>query len=222
MITVHHLQNSRSLRIVWLMEELGVPYEVKTYDRDPVSNLAPDAYRALHPLGKAPVVTVDDQTLVETGAIIEYFLDRYPQANLRPAGGSEDLTRFQLWMHASEGSLMPLLVMSLFFSRMETQSPFFIRPMIKMVTGRVRDFYLTPSTNTQLAFIESELGKRAYFAGDEISGADIIMSFPLEAASVRLGLSENYPNISAWLERIHARPAYKMAVEKAGAQDILT
>ena len=222
MITVHHLQNSRSLRIVWLMEELGVPYEVKTYDRDPVSNLAPDAYRALHPLGKAPVVTVDDQTLVETGAIIEYFLDRYPQANLRPAGGSEDLTRFQLWMHASEGSLMPLLVMSLFFSRMETQSPFFIRPIIKAVTGRVREFYLTPTTNTQLAFIESELAKRPYFAGEQLTGADIIMSFPLEAASARLGLSENYPSIAVWLERIHARPAYKAAVEKAGAQDILT
>lgn len=221
MITVHHLQNSRSLRVIWLMEELGVDYEVALYDRDPVSNLAPASYRALHPLGKAPVVTVGDDTLAETGAIIEYFMDRHPDAGLRPEIGDPAREKYQYWLHAAEGSLMPLLVMALFFGRMETVPPFFIRPVVKAVTGKIREMYLTPSTTNMMDFIEAELGKSSWFAGEKISGADIMMSFPLEAAMARVTNGKSYPNIERWLEKIHARPAYQKAVEKGGVQDIL-
>lgn len=221
MITVHHLQNSRSLRVIWLMEELGVDYQVAVYDRDPVTNLAPESYRALHPLGKAPVVTVGDDTLAETGAIIEYFMDRHPDAGLRPEIGDPAREKYQYWLHAAEGSLMPLLVMALFFGRMETVPPFFIRPIVKTVTGKIREMYLTPSTANMMDFIEAELGKSSWFAGDKISGADIMMSFPLEAAMARVELGRSYTNIKAWLEKIHARPAYAKAVEKGGVQEIL-
>lgn len=221
MITVHHLENSRSLRVIWLMEELGVDYDVALYDRDPVTNLAPAAYRALHPLGKAPVVTIGEDTLAETGAIIEYFMDRHPEAGLRPEMGDPARQSYHYWMHAGEGSLMPLLVMGLFFNRMETVPPFFIRPIIKTVTGRIRDMYLTPSTSNIMDFIEAELGKSPWFTGARLTAADIMMSFPLEAAMVRAATGKSYRNIAAWLEKIHDRPAYKRAVEKGGIQEIM-
>lgn len=222
MITIHHLENSRSLRLIWLLEELGITYDVKVYQRDPVTNLAPDAYRALHPLGKAPVMTMDGKVLAETGAIIEFLMDLFPNAGLRPEPGAPGREKYQYWLHAAEGSLMPLLVMSLFFNRMETVPPFFIRPIIKMVTGRIRDMYLTPSTTNMIDYIEAELGQTGWFAGDRLSAADIIMSFPVEAAMSRAKLEKPYPNIQAWLDRIHERPAYKIAVEKGGEQQILS
>lgn len=221
MIIIHHLQNSRSQRLIWLMEELGLEYEVKVYARDPVTNLAPAEYRALHPLGKAPVVSVDGKVLVETGAIIDYFMDRYPEKNLCPPLNHAARDRYQYWMHAGEGSLMPLLVMTLFFNRMETSPPFFIRPIVKAVTGRVREAYLTPSTRKMLDYIEAELGRSDWFAGDEMTAADIMMSFPVEAAMSRANTGKACPNTLAWLERIHARPGYKIAVEKGGEQKIL-
>ena len=222
MITIHHLENSRSLRVIWLLEELGLDYEVKRYQRDTVTNLAPDAYKALHPVGKAPIITVDDSAIAETGAIIEYLMDRHPEAGLRPEAGDAMRDRYHYWMHASEGSLMPLLVMSLFFTRMETVPPFFIRPIVKMVTGRIRDMYLTPSTTTMLDYIEAELGKSDWFAGDKMTAADIMMSFPVEAAMARVAGGRAMPNTQAWLERIHARPAYQVAVKMGGEQEILT
>lgn len=221
MITVHHLQNSRSLRVIWLMEELGVDYSVSVYERDPETNLAPSAYRTLHPLGKAPIVTMGDTTLAETGAIIEHFMDQHPEAGLRPEPGDPAREKYHYWLHAAEGSLMPLLVMALFFNRMETAPPFFIRPVVKAVTGRIRDMYLTPSTTNMIDFIESELGKSEWFAGDKMTAADIMMSFPMEAAMSRVDTGKPCPNIQNWLKKIHERPAYIRAVEKGGAQEIL-
>lgn len=221
MITVHHLKNSRSMRIIWLMEELGLDYELKVYDRNPETNLAPEDYRALHPLGKAPLVTVDGVTLAETGAIVEYFLDKHPESGLRPDQGTPERVPYQYWMHAAEGSLMPLLIMQLFFTRMETTPPFPIKQIVKAVTGKVRDLYLSPSLKGIMSYVEAELGKSEYFAGDKLSGADIMMSFPLEAGMARANTGIAMPNTIAWLERIHSRPAYKAAVQKGGAQEIV-
>ena len=222
MITVHHLQNSRSLRVIWLMEELGVDYSVSVYERDPETNLAPAAYKSLHPLGKAPIVTVGDKAVAETGAIIEYFMDQHPEAGLRPERGDPAREKYHYWLHAAEGSLMPLLIMALFFNRMETVPPFFIRPVIKAVTGKIRDMYLTPSTTSMIDFIEAELGQSEWFAGEKLTAADIMMSFPMEAAMSRVELGKPYPNIENWLDRIHERPAYKIAVEKGGEQQVLS
>lgn len=221
MITIHHLENSRSLRLIWLLEEMGLDYEVKRYQRDPVTNLAPDAYKALHTLGKAPVVAVDGMMLAETGAIIEYFMDRYPATGLRPDIDDPMRQRYHYWMHLAEGSLMPLLILSLFFGRMESVPPFFIRPVIKAVTGRIRAMYLTPSTDVMIRHIEDELGRADWFAGDRMTAADIMMSFPVEAAMARINTGRPCPNTLAWLNRIHDRPQYKIAVEKGGLQEVL-
>ncbi len=222
MITVHHLQNSRSQRIIWLMEELGVDYDVQIHERDPDTRLAPASYKALHPLGKAPVVRVDGEALAETGAIIEYFVDRHPEKALKPEIGTPARDRYNYWMHAAEGSLMPLLVMSLFFTQMETSPPFFIRPFVKPVTGRVREMYLRPSLKNILEYVEMQLSQSDWFAGDTFTAADIMMSFPMEAAMVRANIGKPCPSCLEWLERVHARPGYKIAVEKGGEQTILT
>lgn len=216
MITVHHLENSRSLRILWLLEELGADYQIITYSRDPKSNLAPEEYKALHPLGKAPVVTVDTTSLAETGAIVEYFLDKFPNSGLKPSAGSPESIAYHYWMHAAEGSLMSLLVLGLFLSRMETTPPFPIKQAVRLVTGKVRNFYHTPSLTGMYEYMNAELGKSTYFAGESLTGADIMMSYPVEAAAGRAGLDKTYGNVLAWLERIRARPAYQRAIEKGG------
>ena len=221
MTTVHHLQNSRSMRVIWLMEELGVDYELKVYERAPQTSLAPADYRALHPLGKAPIVTDGDTVLAETGAIVEYFLEKYPDAGLQPPPGTPERVKYQYWMHTAEGSLMPLLMMQLFFNRMENEPPFPIKQMVRMVTGKVRGFYLTPSLTNLLTYINDELGKSTYFAGETLTGADIMMSFPLEAATARGGMNDSIPHVLSWLERIHAHPAYKRAEEKGGKTEII-
>ena len=206
------------MRIIWLMEELGIEYDVKVYTRDPVSNLAPAEYKALHPLGKAPVVSDGDIMLAETGAIVEYFMDKYPDSGLRPAIGTPERQPYHYWMHFAEGSLMPLLVFQLFMTRMETQPPFFMRPIVKAVTGQLRKTYHTPTLSAQLAYVEAELGKSTWFAGEKMTGADIMMSFPLEAASGRIGL-DAYPNITTWLRRVRALPNYQTAFAKSGEMD---
>ena len=217
MITVHHLENSRSTRIIWLLEELGLKYKLETHPRDPETNLAPLVFKTLHPLGKAPVITDDGVVYAETGAIVEYVLDTYGKTQLRPKVGSAERAAYNYWLHAAEGSLMPLLVMGLFIGRMETLPPFFMRPIIKAVTGKVRSAYLTPTTENLYDYTESELGTKPWFAGTKLTAADIMMSFPLEAAVGRGGLDERYPNVQAYLKRLHALPSYQRALEKGGA-----
>ena len=221
MLTVHHLENSRSIRILWMLEELGVPYEVKLYARDSQTNLAPASYRDLHPLGKAPVITEGELVLAETGAIIEYLLDSNPDCGLRPPIGSPERQRYHYWLHAAEGSLMPLLVLTLFFGRMETQPPFPIRSIVKLVTGQVRKLYLTPTLTSLLDYIDQELSTSTWFAGEQLTAADIMMGFPLEAAAARGAVGASHPHALAWIERMRARPAYKAAIEKGGHLDIL-
>jgi glutathione S-transferase len=222
MITVHHLNNSRSQRVLWLLEELGLEYEVKRYERDRKTMLAPPSLRAVHPLGKSPVVVDGELTLAESGAILEYLVDRYGEGRLKPAASSPERLRYTYWMHYAEGSAMPPLLMKLIFDRVESSPmPFFIKPIARGIAGKVKAGFINPQLKTHLDFMEGELGKTAWFAGDELTAADIQMSFPLEAAAMRGGLDASRPKLMAFLQRIHARPAYLRAVERGGPYDIV-
>jgi glutathione S-transferase len=217
MITVHHLNNSRSQRILWLLEELGVPYEIKRYQRDPKTMLAPPELRAVHPLGKSPVVDDDGTVLAESGAIVEYLADRYGTGTLIPPHGTPQRLRCNYWLHYAEGSAMPPLLLKLVFHRVETAPmPFFAGPIAKGIAGKVQHGFVDPQIALHLDYMEGELGKSAWFGGPEFSVADIQMSFPLEAAASRGGLNESRPKLWAFLQRIHARPAYQRALERGG------
>jgi glutathione S-transferase len=222
MIVVHHLNNSRSQRVLWLLEELGTPYEVKRYERNAQTMLAPPELKQVHPLGKSPVIADGDLTLAESGAIIEYLAGKYGGGKLVPPAGTPEHLRYLYWLHYAEGSAMPPLLLSLVFNRVETAPmPFFIRPIAKGIARTARTSFIEPQIKTHFDFIEGELAKRTWFAGNEFSAADIQMSFPLEAAAARAGLDAGRPKIMAFLERIHARPAYQRALEKGGPYELL-
>jgi glutathione S-transferase len=217
MITVHHLNNSRSQRVLWLLEELGLPYEIKKYERDPQTMLAPASLQKVHPLGKSPVITDDGNTLAESGAIIEYLIERYGNGRLAPAIGTPERLRWRYWMHFAEGSAMPPLLLKLIFDRIpKSPMPFFVKPIARGISAKVLGAMVNPNLKRQLDFMEGELGKSEWFAGDEFSAADIQMSFPVEAASLRAGLDASRPKLMSFLKRIHARPAYKKALERGG------
>ena len=220
MTVVHHLNNSRSQRILWALEELGISYEVKRYERDPKTKLAPSALRQIHPLGKSPVITDNGNTVAESGAIIEYLLQTYEDHNLLPGEGSEEKHQYRYWLHFAEGSMMPPLVLRLIFEKITTSPmPFFARPIIRKMAKKVMDVYVKPDIDNNMDLIEDHLGKHEWFAGEQLTGADIQMSFPLEA-SVARGLDPaRYPRICAFVERIHARPAYQRALAKGGSYD---
>jgi glutathione S-transferase len=201
-IIVHHLENSRSQRILWMLEELGLPYEVKRYARDPKTMLAPRELRAVHPLGKSPLIEDDGLVIAETGAIIEYLVGK-GDGRLGPPAHREAMQRWRFWLHYAEGSLMPPLFVLLVLSR--------IPVMGKAAVKRFR-----PMVDRHLDYVESELARSPWFAGEQMTAADIIMSFPLEAARSRAGLDQRRPATIAWLERIHARPAYQAALAKGG------
>jgi glutathione S-transferase len=216
MITVHHLNNSRSQRILWLLEEIGVEYQIKHYQRDPKTMLAPPELRAVHPLGKSPVITDGELPLAESGAIIEYLAGRYGQ-QLLPAEGSPERLRCSYWMHFAEGSAMPPLLLKLVFDTLErAPMPFFVKPIARGISSKMKGTYINPQLRQTLDYLEGELGKSEWFAGDSFSVADIQMSFPLEAAASRAGLDASRPKLKAFLERIHARPAYQRALERGG------
>src|SRR5713101_152816 len=217
MIVFHHLNNSRSQRLLWLLEELGLEYEIKRYQRDPKTMLAPASLREVQPLGKSPLITDGDTTLAESGAIMEYLIERYGEGRLIPPAGTTERLRYTYWMHFAEGSAMPPLVMKLIFDRMEkSPMPFFVRPVARGIAGGDKKGFIQPNINRQLDFMEAELSKSAWFAGGEFTAADIQMSFPLEAAAARGGLEQDHPRAMAFLDRIHARPAYARALEKGG------
>jgi glutathione S-transferase len=222
MIIVHHLNNSRSQRVLWLLEELGLDYEIKPYQRDPKTMLAPPSLKAVHPLGKSPVITDGDNTIAESGAIIEYLVQQYGGGRLVPAAGSKDRLRYTYWLHYAEGSAMPPLLMKLIFGRLDRPPmPALLRPLARSIANGVQRNYIDPQLKTHLDFLEAELGKSTWFAGEEFSAADIQMSFPLEASQSRGGLDASQPRLSAFLQRIHARPAYQRAIEKGGKYDLL-
>jgi glutathione S-transferase len=222
MIIVHHLNNSRSQRVLWLLEELGLDYTIKPYQRDPKTMLAPPSLKAVHPLGKSPVITDGDNTIAESGAIIEYLVQQYGDGRLVPAAGSKDRLRYTYWLHYAEGSAMPPLLMKLVFGRLDRPPmPALLRPLARSIANGVQRNYIDPQLKTHLDFLEAELGKSTWFAGEEFSAADIQMSFPLEASQSRGGLDASRPRLSAFLQRIHARPAYQRAIEKGGNYDLL-
>jgi glutathione S-transferase len=217
MIVVHHLNNSRSQRVLWMLEELGVAYEVKRYQRDAKTMLAPPELRAVHPLGKSPVIEDAGQTLAESGAIIEHLAERHGEGRLLPAAGTPERLRYRYWMHFAEGTAQPPLLLKLLFDRLDKgPMPFFVRPVARAIAQRVKDTYVQPNIERNLDFMESELGQREWFAGAAFSAADIQMSFPLEAAQVRGGLDNRRPRLMDFLGRIHARPAYLRAIDKGG------
>ncbi len=222
MITAHHLNNSRSQRVLWLLEELGVPYEVVKYARDPAMMLAPPALRAVHPLGKSPVITDDDGgvTVAESGAIIEYLVERYGAGRLVPRPGTPERLRYTYWLHFAEGSAMPPLLLKLVFDRIATAPmPFFVRPVAKAISDKVLQMFVEPNLTAQLDFMEAELAQHEWFAGANFSAADIQMSFPLEAAAQRVGLGAQRPRLQAFLNKVHARAAYQRALARGGPYD---
>ncbi len=222
MIVLHHLNNSRSQRVLWLLEELGLPYEVKRYQRDAKTMLAPPELRAVHPLGKSPVISDGDLTLAESGAIVEYLAGRYSGGTLVPAEGTPERLRYTYWMHFAEGTAMPPLLMKLIFDRIEKgPMPFFARPIARAIARRAKSGFVQPNIDRTLDFMEAELGKHDWFAGPAFSAADIQMSFPLEAAAARGGLDERRPKLWGFLRQIHARPAYQRALEAGGRYELL-
>lgn len=223
MITVHHLENSRSQRILWLLEELGVPYEVKRYDRDKKTNLAPKELLKVHPTGKSPVIEDDGVVIAETGAIVEHLIEERGNGRLAPARGTPGWRRYRYWMHAAEGSYMPPLVLSLMLGRMETAPmPFFAKPIAKKLTGAVREGYLNHTIAGLFGYFDAELQKSAFLAGDELTGADIMMSFPAEAMLQRGPAALKTARLKAYVEKLQARPAYKRALERGGPYALLS
>ena len=223
MLTVHHLETSRSQRILWLLEELGVPYEVKVYRRDTATRLAPPELKAIHPLGKSPVLSDDGEVIAESGAIIEYLVERYGReargelAQLQPPGGTPEYRQCRYWMHYAEGSLMNWLVMKLVFVSIPKQPmPFFARPIAKAICGKVQATLIDPNLQAALDFIESHLATHAWFAGPYITMADFQMSFAVEALLSRATDTARYPQLHAYRQRMRARPAYLRAEAKGG------
>jgi glutathione S-transferase len=217
MITVHHLNNSRSQRVLWLLEELGVPYEVRKYQRNAKTMLAPPELLQVHPLGKSPVITDDDITVAETGAIVEYLLERHGAGRLVPPAGTPERRQYRYWLHFAEGSAMSPLLLKLIFDRIESgPMPFFARPIAKSIARRVKTTMVEPNLKRHLDFMEAELGRSEWFAGAEFSAADIQMSFPVEASAQRAGLDASRPRLMAFLKKIHAMPAYRRALERGG------
>ncbi len=222
MIVVHHLNNSRSQRVLWLLEELSLPYEIKPYQRDPKTMLAPPELRKVHPLGKSPVVEDGELRLAESGAILEYLAGKYGEGRLSPRPGTPERLRYTYWMHFAEGSAMPPLVMKLVMDRMKTAPmPFFARPVARAIADRALNGFVLPNLQRNLDFMEAELGKSEWFAGAQFSAADIQMSFPVEASRARGGLDEKRPQLMSFLQRIHSRPAYARALERGGKFELL-
>ena len=201
MLTLHHLNNSRSQRILWLLEELGVTYEIKFYQRDKVTRLAPDSLKAVHPLGKSPVVTDKGLTVAESGAIVDYIIDTYGAGRMRPKAGTPDYVAYQHWLHFAEGSAMLPLMLALYTSRLGEAAV----PLAPRIQSEIAN---------HLGYMDQHLKTRQFLIGEDLTGADINNVFVLEAASpARL---QPYPRLVDYLARMQARPAYKRGLEKGG------
>ena len=221
-LIVHHLENSRSQRVLWALEELRLEYEIRRYARDKATMLAPPELKAVHRLGKSPVLEDGDQVLAESGAILEYLVETYGKGKFVPKPGTPDAQRYRYWMHYAEGSLMPPLLMKLVFNRIRNAPmPFFAKPIARAIVDKTVGGYVQPQITLHLDWIEEELGRSEWFAGGTFTAADIQMSFPVEAATSRGGLDKSRPNTMAWLDRIHARPAYAKALERGGPFELL-
>jgi len=225
MITVHHLEQSRSQRVLWMLEELGLPYEVVSYKRDPKTWQAPEELRKVHPLGKSPVLQDDALVLAESGAVLEYLADRYDlQRNLSPQPlpvEAPERLKYHYWMHYAEGSAMPPLLMSLVFARVrKSPMPFFAKPIARGIVDKVMKTFVGPQLRLHLNWMEQSLRQSTWFAGERFTAADIQMSFPIQAAAARAGAMAEYPQLQAFQARIAERPAFQRAVQRGGALDL--
>jgi glutathione S-transferase len=220
MLVVHHLNNSRSQRVLWLLEELGVPYEVKRYERDAKTMLAPPSLIAIHPLGKSPVIVDGGITVAESGAIIEYLVEKYGGGRLVPEAGTAQRQRYTYWLHYAEGSAMSPLLFKLVFDRIAANpAPWPVSAIARRIAATVTNGFIAPNLQRHLDYIETELGLHSWFAGEQFTAADVQMSFPLEIAVSRAGLNAGRPKSMAFLDRIRARDAYKRALERGGKYD---
>ncbi|MBD2777876.1 glutathione S-transferase family protein [Iningainema tapete] len=207
MIVVHHLNNSRSQRVLWLLEELGIEYEIKFYERDPYTMLAPASLRQIHPLGKSPVITDADLTIAESGAIIEYIVNRYGNGRLIPAPSTPERLRYTYWLHYAEGSAMPPLLLRLIFERFGVGD------------SEAMSAFIAPQIKLHYDYIEGELSKSTWFVGEEFTAADIQMSFPLELLAMQAEQIESRPKLKEFLSRIHERLGYQRALARGGKYD---
>lgn len=214
MLKLHHLEKSRSYRIAWLLEELNLEYEVVEYKRDPATYGAPESLKAIHPLGKSPLLTDGELTIAESGAIIEYIIDGYDsEKQFRPAAG-QPLLDYRYWLHAAEGSLMPLLVMRLVLNKaLDKPMPFFARPIIKKFVAGLNQYFIDPRLLPQLELIDAHLAQHCWFAGEEISGADMQMMLSLQLAKQRCDLTP-YTHIARYMQQVESRTAYQRAMSK--------
>jgi glutathione S-transferase len=215
-LVVHHLNNSRSHRVLWLLEELELPYEIRSYQRHPKTLRAPDTLKQVHPLGKSPVLTDGELVLAESGAILEYLLDTYGQGRFRPAAGTAERIRYNYWLHYAEGSLMPPLLISLIFNMVPRRAPFFLKWLLRPLFTKLRQQIVDADLQRAFAYIEADLSQSTWLAGEQLTAADIQMSFPLEAGYNSLRLQESCPRIGALLKRMEERPAYQRAVARGG------
>ena len=220
MITVHHLEYSQSFRVLWLLEELGVDYDLKLYPRDPKTRLAPVDYKAVSPLGTAPCISDGDLVLAESNAIMDYIIDKHPSGTLRPEAGSSHRARYLFWFHASQGSLMPVMLIDTLLGMIEKRSPFFVRPLLKPIFKLTRGGFSKPRVTALWEKAERDLANAPWFGGDDLTLADIVMSYPMESAAQRGLFEKKYPNCAAWVERMHALPSFQRAVEKDGKDSI--
>ncbi|MGB3472702.1 MAG: glutathione S-transferase family protein [Erythrobacter sp.] len=215
MLTLHHLEYSQSFRILWLLEELGEPYVLKSYNRDPESNLAPDDYKALSPLGTAPVVTDGELVLAESNAIIDYILDSHPGSTLNPKPGSADRARHLFWYHASPGSLMSIQGIAMILGLLETRTPWPVSSLLKAVFGQVRKLFVNPRSEALFALMEKDLGEKPFFGGETLTVADITLVYPMYAARDKGTFDGgSFPSVLAWFERIEAIDSFKAARAK--------
>ncbi|MBB6254667.1 glutathione S-transferase [Nitrospirillum iridis] len=216
MITVHHLDNSRSHRVLWLLEELALPYQVVLHQRDPLTMLAPPALRKVHPLGKAPVILDDGRVIAESGAIIDHIVTQHGAGRLVPPVGTDERLRYTHWLHHAEGSAMPPLLLKLVFGRLASRVPFPIRPIARGIAAATQRVLVDPQLKLHADYWEAELSRSSWFAGAEFTAADIQMSYPLEAFAARSGIADSYPRVLSFLATIRARPAYQRAIEHGG------
>jgi len=218
MITLHHLNNSRSQRILWLLEELGIDYEIIHYQRNPDTQLAPESLKAIHPLGKSPLITDGDEVIAESAVIIDYLISQYGQQF--QVADDEMQRQVSYWMHFAEGSLMPQMLLRLIFVKIKmAPMPFFVKPIAKGIADKVLKSFVNPNITANNNFIEDSLKEKSWLVADQLTAADFQMSFPLEAAVAKGTIDDSYPNIKAYVDRIHARPAYQASLIKAGDYD---
>lgn len=221
MITLHHLEYSQSFRILWLLEELGCDYELVKYDRDPKTHLAPERYKALSPLGSAPVITDGDLVLAESSAIIDYLLDQHPNEALRPPVGSPYRTRYLFWFHAAQGTMMPILLVDTLFRVMRDRVPFFMKPLPATLSLLVNRGFSQPRMDSLLKLAERDLAEADWFGGEVLTAADILISYSMVAAHERGLIYDAHPQCLAWLARMEAQPSFQRATEKDGRESMI-